>query len=473
MDLLTTQQLQFDYVLDTETTGLHKSEICELSIIDKNGAIVFNSLIKPINGIPEDVTKIHGITNEMVKDAPTFDDIAPQITNLLEYKNVAIYNAEFDVNMLLSSASVLGTQYEINFHPVCVMEWYAINYNKDSGATKDKYKLLVAAQQQGINTKQEHRSLSDCQLTLQLINEVNRKMSNNILLSTTDLSTVDVTKLVKFTQSIIEFDNSALIATAEATKAKYAGLIITEDMQATIKTERAAINAIINSIEDSRKKIKKQYNTPLTDFESKIKTVNAIYQSVIDEMDKSLNAFEEKRKQEKKLEVEKMLLEIKSGYPLNDKYSVQVIIQDRYLNKNISDKEVAESIHQQCQSLLEQQKNEEAALELERLKRQNRELLIRNLNAKYSVDFLVSKFDNFNDDQINSFYANLEKKEEVKKEELSKVESTKQEIKTPEPQEEKPTGMVFKTLSIGAATEANIDAVIVKLRSLGFMVEVV
>lgn len=472
MDLLTTQQLQFDYVLDTETTGLHKAEICELSIIDKNGEIVFNSLIKPINAIPEDVTKIHGITNEMVKDAPTFDDIAPQITKLLEYKNVAIYNAEFDVNMLLSSASVLGTQYEINFHPVCVMEWYAINYNKDSGAIKDKYKLLVAAQQQGINTKQEHRSLSDCQLTLQLINEVNRKMSNNIPLSDIDFSITNPDELFVYTPATIKFDNTTLNNQAQKAKNKYSGLIITEDMIPTIKAERAEFNKIIKQLNELRKKIESKHNESLSIVKQQIQEPANTYQSIIDEIDKSLDAFEEKRKQEKKLEVEKMLLEIKSGYPLNDKYSVQVIIQDRYLNKTISDKEVAESIHQQCQSLLEQQKNEEAALELERLKRQNRELLIRNLNAKHSVDFLVSKFDNLNDDQINSFYANLEKKEEVKKVDSSNVETTKVEIKTPEAPEEKHSGMVFKTISIGAATEANIDAVIVKLRSLGFMVEI-
>lgn len=57
---------------------------------------------------------------------------------------------------------------------------------------------------------------------------------------------------------------------------------------------------------------------------------------------------------------------------------------------------------------------------------------------------------------------------QTQKADIARVENT-----TPEVQEEKPNGMVFKTVSIGAATEANIDAVIVKLRSLGFMVEVV
>ena len=59
--------------LDTETTGLElKDEIVEIAIIDKNGLVLIDSLIKPKQPIPDSATAIHHISNEMVKDSPTF-----------------------------------------------------------------------------------------------------------------------------------------------------------------------------------------------------------------------------------------------------------------------------------------------------------------------------------------------------------------------------------------------------------------
>lgn len=65
---------------DTETTGQDRNaEVCEIAIVDEHENVLFESLVKPSKPIPQAATKIHGITNEMVANAPTFAEIWHQI----------------------------------------------------------------------------------------------------------------------------------------------------------------------------------------------------------------------------------------------------------------------------------------------------------------------------------------------------------------------------------------------------------
>ena len=48
-------------ILDTETTGLYDdAEIVEISIIDENGGVLLDTLVKPLKPIPAEATAIHG-----------------------------------------------------------------------------------------------------------------------------------------------------------------------------------------------------------------------------------------------------------------------------------------------------------------------------------------------------------------------------------------------------------------------------
>ncbi len=71
--------------LDTETTGIGLSDVViEVAVVDSNGEMLFNGLINPERPIPEESSKVHGITNEMVKDALTMRQIWPDIEAVLK-----------------------------------------------------------------------------------------------------------------------------------------------------------------------------------------------------------------------------------------------------------------------------------------------------------------------------------------------------------------------------------------------------
>jgi len=84
-------------------------ELLEIAIIDDIGAVVLDTLIKPVRHTswPE-AESIHGITPEMVANAPVLTEVAHKIEEAVTGKDVIIYNANFDAGFLgslLSSAN--------------------------------------------------------------------------------------------------------------------------------------------------------------------------------------------------------------------------------------------------------------------------------------------------------------------------------------------------------------------------------
>lgn len=85
-------------ILDTETTGLaDPARIVEITVITAvTGETLLDTLINPGEPIPPEATAIHGITDAMVADAPSFADIADELADILADQRVLIWNAEFD-----------------------------------------------------------------------------------------------------------------------------------------------------------------------------------------------------------------------------------------------------------------------------------------------------------------------------------------------------------------------------------------
>jgi DNA polymerase III epsilon subunit-like protein len=155
-------------ILDTETSGLHSTaEICELAIINKRNEVVFNSLIKTSVPLSDEVIAIHGITNEMLTDAPSWQDVYQDIKTILEGKLVAIYNSQYDVRLLNQTCKIYGLPM-IRFDSECVMEMYAQHYGEWSNyfGNYKWQKLSGAARYTGYKSNNPaHRALEDCLMT--------------------------------------------------------------------------------------------------------------------------------------------------------------------------------------------------------------------------------------------------------------------------------------------------------------------
>lgn len=116
MDLNLTKPITF---FDLETTGLNiaKDRIVEFSFLKITPAgeeIVKTAKINPTIPIPAQVTEIHGITDEDVKDQPTFKQVANDLSRFLNNSDLAGYNAlRFDIPLLVEEFLRAGVDFEV------------------------------------------------------------------------------------------------------------------------------------------------------------------------------------------------------------------------------------------------------------------------------------------------------------------------------------------------------------------------
>ncbi|MDX2137955.1 MAG: 3'-5' exonuclease [Chloroflexota bacterium] len=165
-------------ILDTETTGLQDGEIVQISVIDRAGIVHLNTLVKPVHGIPQDASDVHGITEEMVAAAPGWGRVSYDLIKLLAGRDVVIYNAVYDRKMMHRSAEHAGLpkvdwKQLATFH--CAMEMYAQFFGNWNSYRKSYtwVALSRACQNENVDlskiTAPAHSALGDCLRTLALI----------------------------------------------------------------------------------------------------------------------------------------------------------------------------------------------------------------------------------------------------------------------------------------------------------------
>lgn len=160
-------ETKFTY-LDVETTGLNPyfgDRICEIALLKCEGSREINSfqsLINPGYPVSPGASAINGITDGMLKDAPYFKDIVPQVLNLLEDTVIVCHNARFDLSFLALQLSGLGLPTLRNF-VVDTLLLARRCYRFPSNALGNIARIL------GLSIVREHRALDDVYLTKSIL----------------------------------------------------------------------------------------------------------------------------------------------------------------------------------------------------------------------------------------------------------------------------------------------------------------
>lgn len=153
-------------VLDIETTGGNArfEKITEIAIILHDGEKVvkeYSTLINPEKFIPPFITRLTGITNEMVADAPRFCEVARDIVMLTEGKTIVAHNAHFDYGFMREEFKSLG--YHFHRSILCT-----VKLSRKLIPGYRSYSLGNICERLGISNDARHRAAGDAMATTRL-----------------------------------------------------------------------------------------------------------------------------------------------------------------------------------------------------------------------------------------------------------------------------------------------------------------
>ncbi|HIG0357133.1 DUF1351 domain-containing protein [Clostridium sporogenes] len=162
----------------------------------------------------------------------------------------------------------------------------------------------------------------------------------------------------------------------DSTLNKYQGIIVTEETIKDGKKVIADLRKGKKSLDEFRKKTKKELTKSVTEFENQCKELSKKFDEVIDPINEQAEQFEIKRKEEKKMEVEKVIKEV---CKLKDVDNLP--LEDSYLNKSTSLKSIKEDLIKVADNILLQQTTLKANEDLIKSK-------IEVVNTKYNLNLV-------------------------------------------------------------------------------------
>lgn len=161
-------------VIDLETTGRgnHYREITELSAIryrDYKPVASFSVLVKPLNPILPFVEKLTGITDEMLKDKPSVDEVIEDFVSFIKDDVIVGHNVNFDFNLVYDAYHGKTNMHMQNDY----MD--TLNLSRILNDDLKSHKLENLCLYFSIDREVGHRGLADCEQTGELYVKMSKK----------------------------------------------------------------------------------------------------------------------------------------------------------------------------------------------------------------------------------------------------------------------------------------------------------
>lgn len=152
------------------------------------------------------------------------------------------------------------------------------------------------------------------------------------------MNTLDI-KVIKTTPAEVNFNYEEISNHLDGVLKQYSGIIVTEDTIKDGKKVIAELRKGQKSLDEFRKKTKKELTAPVKAFEEQCKELSKKFDEVINPIVEQADQFEEKRKEEKAVEVQKVIKIV-----CEFKHVEDLPMDDKYLNKSMSLKAIREDL---------------------------------------------------------------------------------------------------------------------------------
>jgi DNA polymerase III subunit epsilon len=155
---------------DTETTGIRfdKDRIIEIAAFDPVENRSYTQLINPQLSIPPEATAIHQISDEMVKDAPTFKEVGPLFAAFCSEEAVLIAHNNESFDKLF-----LEAEFKRNFLPIPPWRYLdSLKWARKYRPDLPRHALGHLREAYGIPANTAHRALDDVMILYQVFSRM-------------------------------------------------------------------------------------------------------------------------------------------------------------------------------------------------------------------------------------------------------------------------------------------------------------
>ncbi len=154
-------------IVDLETTGAHPvwDRVTEIAVVEVDGgeiACEWSTLVNPQEAIPAAIQALTGITNEMVADAPLFEDLAPGLYERLAGRVLVAHNARFDYGFLRREFERAGLRFQAR--TLCTVKLSRRLYPEHA-----RHNLDSVIERHHLACNARHRALGDAQVVWEFL----------------------------------------------------------------------------------------------------------------------------------------------------------------------------------------------------------------------------------------------------------------------------------------------------------------
>jgi len=170
--------------VDLETTGAtaHFDRITEIGIVEVdrgNYTGEWSSLVNPQIHIPPNIQSLTGINDAMVADAPTFEELAPELIRRLQGKVLVAHNARFDYGFLRNEFRRLGYQYAPKV--LCTVKLSRRLYPQER-----RHNLDSLIERHGLSCDNRHRALADARVLWEFTQHIYHEHGGDVIREVVD-----------------------------------------------------------------------------------------------------------------------------------------------------------------------------------------------------------------------------------------------------------------------------------------------
>lgn len=162
----------------------------------------------------------------------------------------------------------------------------------------------------------------------------------------------ELTLAIKQNPGTIEMNFDALEEQLDKKLDEYRGTVFTEDTKTIAKAEIASLRRLKKDIEDGRKTVKKKWMEPYDAFDKRMKILSTKVDEPINAINEQVQAFEEKRRQEKREEIHRMYEDCVSEYEESREFIVLDKLYDpKWENASVSMKSIKKDMAEKMSAI--------------------------------------------------------------------------------------------------------------------------